>query len=82
MNDRIESLLNERQTKKDIADRERLAFEQIDDRAKAALESLELTEGACRIGRFRITRTYVAARTVQPFETKASNRIRISTIEG
>ena len=52
-----------------------------DSKAKAAIERLELPEGGvARVGRFRITRTAVPARSVS-FETEASSRISIGLVE-
>lgn len=78
--DAIEAVLVERQKRKNSLDALRVQFDEADERAKAAIANLELTEGAVRIGGFRITKTYLPSRTVQPFETKASNRIRITPI--
>lgn len=79
--DAIEAALVERQRRKNSLDALRVQFQEADERAKAAIANLELTEGAVRIGAFRITKTYVPSRTVESFETKASNRIRITAIE-
>lgn len=78
--DRIEAILVNRQKLKDEFDRARVDYQEADERAKAAIAAFELIEGAVRIGDFRITKTYIPARTVEAFETKASNRVRISRL--
>ncbi len=79
---RIENALELRQKRKNTLDAVRLQYEEADEAARAAVASLELTEGAVRVGRFRITRTVVPSRTVESFETKASARLRIALVEG
>lgn len=79
--DRIEKILVTRQSLKDAFDRARVEYQEADERAKAAIADLELVEGAVRIGPFRITKTFIPARTVEAFETKASNRVRISRLD-
>src|SRR3990167_1933142 len=77
----IESALEERQSRKDSLNAVRKAYDEANELAAAKVAELELPEGgAARIGRFRVTRSAVAARSVS-FETKATSRIRISLVE-
>lgn len=55
----------------------RLAYREADDLAKDAIKRLELPDGGVvRVGRFRITRTFVAGRDVS-FSTAARSQVRI-----
>ena len=73
--------LEERHELRIEASEARKAFKEADAKAKGAIERLELPEGgAARVGRFRITRTAVRARSVS-FETEASSRISIGLVE-
>ena len=77
----IEAALEERQSRKDSLNAVRKAYDEANELAAAKVAELELPEGgAARIGRFRVTRSAVAARSVS-FETKATSRIRISLVE-
>ena len=73
--------LEARQALRETASEARKEFKEADSKAKAAIERLELPEGgAARVGRFRITRTAVPARSVS-FETEASSRYSIGLVE-
>lgn len=77
----LESALENRLKKKDSLDSVRKVYEAADEVAQAEIAKLELPEGgAVRVGRFRITRAAVAARSVA-FETKATSRVRIVLVE-
>ena len=79
----IAEALEERDRRKMTKDDATKLFRASDDIARAKLLELELPDGgAVRVGRFRITRRDVPARTVEPFETKASTRIRITPVKG
>lgn len=78
----IEAALEARQSAKDERSAAQAAFKVAHNKASAELTKLELpVGGAARVGRFRITRTEVAARSVA-FETEASDRVQIALIEG
>ena len=74
----IEAALEKRQAAKvDLAD-VRAEYTKAHDAAMGKVAELELPEGgAARVGRFRVTRTAVAARSVS-FEAAATSRVRIS----
>jgi hypothetical protein len=77
----IEEALEERQRRKASLGAVRKEYDEAHESAVAAIARLELPEGgAARIGRFRVTRSAVAARSVA-FETKATSRLRIVLIE-
>ena len=79
--DVLEAALEERQKRKDSLGAVRKIYEEAHEKAVAAIATLELPEGgAARVGRFRIARTAVPARSVT-FETKASSRVRISVAD-
>lgn len=74
----IEGALEEREKRKDALNAVRKEYDQANAAATGAIARLELPEGgAARVGRFRIARVAVPARSVT-FDTKASSRIRIS----
>lgn len=78
----IEAALETRQKRKASLDAVRIDYQEADERAKAVLNKLELLDGrAARVGRFRISRTYIPARTVQPFETAARSQLRIFLVD-
>lgn len=73
--------LEERQALREEASELRRQFKEADEKAKAAIARLELPEGGvARVGRFRITRTVVPARSVS-FETEATSRISIGLVD-
>lgn len=75
----IEAALDARQKAKNSLDAVRLKYNEAHELAIGEIAKLELPDGgAVRVGPFRVTRTYVPARTVQPFDTKASSRLRIT----
>ncbi len=75
-----EAALIERQARKDALGAVRKEFKEAHERAVAALALLELPEeGAVRIGRFRINKSIVSARSVS-FETAESSRLRITLL--
>lgn len=76
----LETALELRWRKKESLDAVRKIYEDAHEAAAFEIAKLELPEGrAARVGRFRITRTAVAARNVT-FETKASSRVRIALV--
>lgn len=78
----IESALEERLKRKNSLDAVKKTYDAADEMAKAKIAELELPDGsAARVGRFRITRTAIPAKTVESFETKASSRVRISLVK-
>lgn len=78
----IEAALEEREKRKSSLSAVNKLYQAADELAKAELTKLELPEGgAARVGRFRVTRSAIPARSVT-FDTKASSRIRISLAEG
>lgn len=77
----VEAALIERQDKKDAKGVATKEFKQAHEKAVAALAMLELPEeGAVRIGRFRINKSLVSARSVS-FETAESTRMRITFLK-
>jgi len=76
----VEAALVERQARKDTLASVRKDFNAAHDKAVAALTSIELPdEGAVRVGRFRISKSIVSARTVS-FETQESSHLRITLL--
>lgn len=74
----IEAALEERQKRKDSLGAVRKVYDEAHEAAVAAIAKLELPEGGvARVGRFRISRASVAARSVS-FETQPTSRLRIS----
>jgi len=77
----VEQALEERQKRKDSLGAVRKLYDAAAELANAAVAQLELPEGgAVRVGRFRITRTAVAARSVT-FDTKPTSRVRIALVK-
>lgn len=75
---KIAAALEARQDKRDELAALRKEYEEVDEKAKAEVAKLELPEGAAvRVGRFRIERKHVPARTVS-FEAKATSRVLIA----
>ena len=69
--------LEEREQRKEHKGEVAKAFKEAHEAALAEIAKLELPEGgAARVGRFRITRTAVAGRSVS-FETQPMSRISI-----
>lgn len=76
----VEAALEEREKRKASLGAVRKVYDEAHEAALAAVGRLELPEGgAARVGRFRVTRTAVAGRSVT-FETKPSSRVRISLL--
>ena len=76
----LESALEERLKRKDSLNAVRKVYDEADEAAQVEIAKLELPEGgAARVGRFRITRSSIPARSVT-FETKPSSRVRIAVI--
>jgi len=74
----VEAALIARQSAKDALASVRKDFDAAHEKAKGALAMVELPEeGAVRIGRFRISKSLVSAKSVS-FETKESTRLRIT----
>ena len=76
----VEAALEEREKKKASLQAVRKIYDGAHEAAVAEIAKLELPEGgAARVGRFRITRAAIPARSVT-FDTKASSRLRISLL--
>lgn len=76
----VEAALVERQARKDALSSVRKDFNEAHEKTVAALASIELPEeGAVRVGRFRISKSLVSARSVS-FETQESSRLRITLL--
>lgn len=76
-NTALSDLLEERLRHADDVAEARKVFKEKDKAAKAEIEKLNIADGqAIRIGRFRITRTPVAARHVE-FDTDPTSRLSI-----
>lgn len=76
----IAAALEARQDKKDELNALRKEYDEVNDKALAAVERLELPEGrVVRVGRFRIARQSVAAGHVE-FDKKASSRLQITLL--
>jgi hypothetical protein len=77
----LEKTLEDRELAKGAAGEARKKLETVDEIAKGKIGELKLRNGkAVRIGRFRVAQTPVAARSVS-FETKASSRLKITTLD-
>ena len=78
----LESVLEERAKAKEKEAMARTASKGFDERAKAMLEEHlgDADEAVIRVGRFRITKSKVPARSVS-FETPPASRVRISTVK-
>lgn len=73
----LEKLLEQRQTLKDAKSEAVRRLKETDDVAKLKLRELDLGEGApVRIGRFVVSESKVAARSVS-FETDPTSRLQI-----
>lgn len=76
----VEAALIERQGRKDALSSVRKEFKEAHEKAVAALTAIELPEdGAVRVGRFRVTKSIVSARSVS-FETQETSRLRITLL--
>lgn len=77
----LESALEERQVAKIEKGRATKVYKEAHAAAAAEIEKQELPEGrAIRVGRFRITRSSVSARSVA-FETSPTTRVSITALE-
>jgi len=78
----LQEALEKRLRAKDDRDEVALVFKRADEAAKAELARFEIAPDApLRVGRFRISRTVIAGRMVEAFETKTRDRIRFDLIE-
>lgn len=76
----VESALEEREKHRASMAIVRKIYDGAHELAVAEIAKLELPEGgAARVGRFRITRSAIPARSVT-FDTKASSRVRIAVV--
>lgn len=76
----VEAALVEGQARKDALASVRKDFNAAHEKTVAALAAIELPEeGAVRVGRFRISKSLVSARSVS-FETQESSRLRITLL--
>lgn len=77
----VEQALEEREKHKASMAIVRKIYDGAHEVAVAEIAKLELPEGgAARVGRFRITKAAIPARSVT-FDTKASSRVRISVVD-
>jgi hypothetical protein len=80
-NPELEAALEAREVTKASAAAARKAYNEADEHAKGLVEGLDLGNGApVRVGRFLLTRTPVAARSVA-FDTEPTTRLTIRTLE-
>jgi hypothetical protein len=80
-NDKLEQALEEREKLKAKAGKARKDYAEADEWAKGLIGELRLDDGAAvRVGRFRVSRTAVAGRSVA-FETQPSSRLTISLLD-
>jgi hypothetical protein len=78
----LESALEERERRKASLSAVRAEFKAAHAAASAEIEKLDLgDETAVRVGRFRVSRSSVAARSVQ-FEAEATTRVQITLLDG
>ena len=78
----LEAALEERERRKESLAAVRAEFKAAHDAASVEIEKLDLgDETAVRVGRFRIARSSVAARSVQ-FEADATTRVQITLLDG
>jgi hypothetical protein len=78
--DALENALEERRRLQVLSSEHRKAFEEAHEAAGVEIAKLELPDGhAVRCGRFRITRSTRAGRSVS-FETQTSSRVRITLL--
>lgn len=77
----LESILEERAGAKEKAALAVQTAKGFDERARALIDELVTDEEAVvRVGRFRVTKSKVPARSVA-FETSPTSRVRISTVD-
>lgn len=77
----LEEALEKRQAVKAELGELRKTYDEANEAANVEIAKLELPEDkAVRVGRFRISRSSVSARTVS-FETKPTSRIRITLLD-
>ena len=77
----IEVAFEEREKRKASLSAVRSEFKEAHDKATAAIAAIKLEVGsAARVGRFRITRTTLKARSVS-FETEEKTRIQIGLVD-
>lgn len=79
-NAELEEALEEREKAKTRATAERKKFRERDEAAKALVATLDLADAPVRVGRFLLTQSEVAGRSVA-FETEPSTRLRIRLLE-
>jgi hypothetical protein len=80
-NAELEQALEDRERQRNAVAASRKRFREIDDRTKLLVADLDLGDDApVRVGRFLITRTAVAARSVA-FDTEPTTRLTIRTLE-
>lgn len=79
-NAELESALEKRQKAKDAAKAARAALKVEDEKAKGLIATLDLEGGAIRVGRFVVSQSSVAARSVA-FETDPTTRLNISLLD-
>jgi hypothetical protein len=80
-NAELEQALEDRERQRNAVASSRKRFREIDDRTKLLVADLDLGDDApVRVGRFLITRTAVAARSVA-FDTEPTTRLTIRTLE-
>lgn len=77
----LEKMLDERQKRKDSMTALRLQYEEADKLVAGRIAQLELTEGAVRVGRWRIEKVHVPARRVEAFDTTEKDRVKIDLAE-
>src|SRR3954454_1595152 len=76
----VEAALEEREKRKASLQAVRKVYDGAHEAAVAEIAKLELPEGGvARVGRFRLTRAAIPARSVT-FDTKASSRLRITLL--
>ena len=78
--DDLEEALEDRQSARDVLNTHRKAFDEANEKANVEIAKQELPDGkVLRIGRFRVTRSAVSARSVS-FDVKATTRVRITVV--
>lgn len=79
--EQLERELEQRQTLREKASTAQALFKEADEKAKARIQTLDFGTGApVRVGRFVLTRTVRAARSVS-FETDTKVTTKITTID-
>jgi hypothetical protein len=78
----LESALEERERRKASLSAVRAEFKTAHEAAAVEIEKLDLgDQTAVRVGRFRVSRSSVAARSVA-FEAEATTRVQITLLDG